>query len=99
MWSRAPHFDAEPGERGFDGGFGRLSGRATLALSGAGRRLTVELGDSYMHSQVYAPPDEDYVALEPMTAPADALTSGRGLRLAEPGAIFRASFRIEVGAL
>jgi len=76
-----------------------LTGRATLALSGAGRKLTVELGDSYMHSEVYAPPDEDYVALEPMTAPADALTSGRGLRLVEPAAIFCASFRIEVSTL
>jgi len=99
MSPRASHLHAELDERGFDDGFVRLTGRAALALSGAGRPLIVELGDGYTHSQVYTPPDEDCVALEPMTAPADALTSGRGLRLGEPGAVFRASFRIELSAL
>jgi galactose mutarotase-like enzyme len=36
------------------------------------------------------------VALEPMTAPTNALASGDGLRLVEPGASFSAAFRIAV---
>jgi hypothetical protein len=31
-----------------------------------------------------------------MTAPANALVSGRGLRLVEPGGLFRATFRVTV---
>jgi hypothetical protein len=31
-----------------------------------------------------------------MTAPANALVSGRGLRLVEPGGLFRATFRVNV---
>jgi hypothetical protein len=33
-----------------------------------------------------------------MTAPTSALTSGRGLRLVEPGRQFRAAFRICIAA-
>ena len=40
--------------------------------------------------------DKDYIAIEPMTAPANALVSGRGLRLVEPGGLFRATFRVTV---
>jgi len=94
-----PPFDAALGERGFDDGFALHAERATFALSGSGRRLAVQFLEGYTHAQVFAPPSEDCVALEPMTAPAAALTSGRGLRVVEPGASFRASFRIEVSAL
>ena len=38
----------------------------------------------------------DLLALEPMTAPTNALVSGRGLRLVKPGAKFSTSFRIRV---
>ena len=37
-----------------------------------------------------------YIAIEPMTALTNALVSGRGLRLVEPGDKFRASFRVKV---
>jgi hypothetical protein len=36
------------------------------------------------------------IAIEPMTAPANALISGRGLHLVEPGGLFRATFRVNV---
>jgi aldose 1-epimerase len=58
----------------------------------------VELVGGYRYAQVFAPRDQDYVALEPMTAPTNALASGRGLRLAAPGETFRAAFRIGVDA-
>jgi galactose mutarotase-like enzyme len=52
--------------------------------------------EGYRNAQVFAPKDKSYIALEPMTAPTSALTSGRGLRLVEPGGKFRAVFRIGI---
>jgi aldose 1-epimerase len=91
-------FDAELGTTSFDDGFALLDEQPIFALSGAGRRVAVELLEGYSHAQVFAPAGHDYVALEPMTAPTDALASGRGLRLVEPGARLRAAFRIRIEA-
>jgi aldose 1-epimerase len=91
-----PGFQAELGEASFDDGFALLDERSVLSLSGAGRRLSVEMRGGYTHAQVFAPPGKDLVALEPMTAPANALVSGRGLRVVEPGGELRATFRIGV---
>jgi hypothetical protein len=65
-------------------------------VAGAGRRVSVDLLVGYRYAQVFAPKDTDYMALEPMTAPMSALTSGRGLRVVAPGGQFRAAFRIRV---
>ncbi|HMK72784.1 MAG TPA: aldose 1-epimerase [Myxococcaceae bacterium] len=93
----APPVDAELDDRAWDDGFAlHEPGRAALALAGAGRRITVELLSGYRFAQVFAPRDKPFVALEPMTAPANALVSGSGLSTAEPGVPFRASFRIRV---
>lgn len=91
-------FDAPLGDRAFDDGFSLLDERASFTLSGAGERIRVELLAGYPYAQIFAPPEQDYVALEPMTAPANALASGRGLRIVRPGAAFRSAFRIGVGA-
>ena len=48
-------------------------------------------------AQLFAPPSVDVVCPEPMTAPTDALRSGRGLRLVQPGRRFSAQFSVEVG--
>jgi aldose 1-epimerase len=56
----------------------------------------VELLAGYRYAQVFAPKDKDYIALEPMTAPASALTSGHGLRFLPPGERFQAAFRIRL---
>ena len=77
-----------------DDGFALLEERASFALAGAGRRVAVEFLHGYRYAQVFAPEGEDCVALEPMTAPTNALTSGRGLRLVAPGQACRAAFRI-----
>lgn len=89
-------FDGELGELGFDDGFALSEEAASFLLAGAGRLITIQLLAGYSYSQLFAPKDQDYVALEPMTAPANALVSGLGLRFVEPGGRFRVAFRIGV---
>jgi aldose 1-epimerase len=92
-------FDEQLGESTFDDCFALPGGSSTLSLAGAGRRITVEFLAGYRYAQVFAPLGKDYVALEPMTAPTSALTSGCGLNVVEPGAEFRSAFRIRVDSL
>jgi aldose 1-epimerase len=92
-------FDAELSDVGFDDGFALMEERALFSVTGGDRRITVELLAGYPYAQVFAPKDKDYIAFEPMTAPTNALTSGRGLRLVKSGEQFRAVFRIRVDVL
>jgi aldose 1-epimerase len=89
-------FSSELGERGFDDGFALGDPAASFALIGGGRRVTVEFLDGYLYAQIFAPKNEDLIAIEPMTAPTSALSSGRGLRIVEPGQDFQAAFRIRI---
>ncbi len=91
-----PAFDAKLGERRFDDGFKLLDSHARFSIMGNGRRITVEFVEGYSYAQIFAPPAHDYIAFEPMTAPTNALVSGRGLRIVAPGEIFRATFRVVV---
>lgn len=91
--------DEELGDRAWDDGFALLGTEgAGLAIAGAGRRITLELLAGYRYAQVFAPRDKDFIALEPMTAPTNALVRGSGLASAGVGAPFRASFRIRIEA-
>ncbi|HTR01983.1 MAG TPA: aldose 1-epimerase [Thermoanaerobaculia bacterium] len=91
-------FDAPLGARVFDDGFAVAAPHAAFVVSGAGRRIAVELLEGFRFAQVYAPAADALLALEPMTAPTDALVSGRGLTLVSPGERFRAAFRIGVSS-
>jgi aldose 1-epimerase len=94
-WDR---FDAELGARGLDDGFRLDAAGASFSLSGAGRRIRVEFLAGYAYAQLYAPPGQDLVAIEPMTAPTNALCSGAGLTLVAPGERYRAAFRVRVSS-
>jgi aldose 1-epimerase len=83
----------------FDDGYALDHPRASLAIAGAGRRVSIDLHEGYAYAQVYAPSGKDFVALEPMTAPTNALVTGRALQLVAPGARYTATFRIRVEAL
>jgi aldose 1-epimerase len=83
------------GDRTFDHGYQSATG-AWLRLRAGSRTIDVRLLEGYTHAQLFAPRAEDVIAFEPMTAPADALRSGNGLRTVAPGASFTASFRIDV---
>jgi aldose 1-epimerase len=89
-------FDAELDENSFDDGFALIEEQTTFSVIGAMCKVSVELLAGYRYAQVFAPKDKDYIAIEPMTAPASALTSGRGLRFVSPGERFQAAFRIGV---
>jgi aldose 1-epimerase len=84
------------GSRTFDDEF--VAPAEPFVLEGEGRRIEVSLGEGYPYAQVYAPDDDDVIAFEPMTAPTNALVSGRDLRLLEPGESYQASFSITVSA-
>ena len=94
-WSR---FDSELGERSFDDGFALFDARPSFSLTGGCRRITLEFLAGYPYTQIFAPNEQEFVAIEPMTAPTSALTSGRGLRVIAPGARFEATFRVRVEA-
>jgi aldose 1-epimerase len=86
------------GSRAWDDGFALRSEKAAFSISAGDTRISVELLEGFRFAQVYAPPAQDLVALEPMTAPTNALVSGRGLTIVEPGQRHRAVFRIAVSA-
>jgi aldose 1-epimerase len=79
-----------------DDGFALPSADWTMSISGGDRRIAVHALHGYPYAQVYAPIDPECIALEPMTAPTNALVSGDGLRLLAPSGSFEAAFRIEV---
>ncbi|HWH94316.1 MAG TPA: aldose 1-epimerase [Baekduia sp.] len=65
-----------------------------FTLAGGGHELTVRFDEGFTHLQLFTPPERPVVAIEPMTAPTDALRSGDGLRtVTEP---FRATFTVDL---
>jgi galactose mutarotase-like enzyme len=86
--------DGPLGTRTFDDGF--IAPAGPFALEGGGRRIEVSFDRGYPYAQVYAPDDDDVIAFEPMTAPTNALVSGRDLTLLEPGESYEATFSIAV---
>lgn len=87
------------GDRHFDDAYLAPTAGEPFALSGGGRRLELRLGEGYPFAQIYAPADADAVAIEPMTAPTNALLGGEGLRWLEPGAELTATFSIALSTL
>ena len=92
---------APPGPRAladaaYDDLYPTLEPEPEFAVETVSRRLEVSFGPTFTCGQVYAPAEADFICFEPMTAPTDALTTGDGLRLIEPGASFTATFRIDV---
>lgn len=68
-----------------------------FVLSGGGRRLELRMDAGFPYTQIYAPADTEAVAIEPMTAPTNALVAGGSeLRFVGPGESHAASFDITV---
>lgn len=89
-------FDALLGDSTFDDLFAVADSRPTFTLSGAGIRIVLEFLEGYGYAQIYAPRGKEFIALEPMTAPTNALHNGRGLHIVEPHGQYRAAFCVNV---
>ncbi|WP_156688511.1 aldose 1-epimerase [Mycobacterium sp. Marseille-P9652] len=83
------------GDKGFDDAYDEVPEGAVFAVSCGGRRLEVHFERGYPATQIFAPPAEDLVCFEPMTAPTDALRRG-GYRCAAPGEPAITQFSIRV---
>jgi galactose mutarotase-like enzyme len=84
------------GDRSLDDGYELPEHPRPFTVSAGGRTIGVEFVEGYTHAQAYAPAGQDLICFEPMTAPANALISHDGLRLAPSGEPFHAVFRITV---
>jgi aldose 1-epimerase len=83
------------GGRAFDDGFVVADGAGPFVLAGGGRRIAVAFETGYPFAQIFAPPDDDVVCFEPMTAPTDALRGRFGPPpTVAPGETYRARFSI-----
>jgi galactose mutarotase-like enzyme len=90
----APGRRAPIGDEDLDDAFTDLGEEPAFTIAGGGHELTVRFVEGYTHLQLFTPPNRPVVAIEPMTAPTDALRSGDGLRLVtEP---FRATFAVDL---
>jgi aldose 1-epimerase len=90
------HRDFLLADESWDDGLAGLETPAQFLVSDGERALSVSFETGYEWAQVYAPPGHDYICFEPMTAPTDALNSGEGLTVIDPGESYRASFTIAV---
>jgi aldose 1-epimerase len=82
--------------REFDDGFDEVGEPAGFSVSGGGQELELTFRHGYPCAQVFAPASGQFICFEPMTAPANALRSGDGLRLLLPGERFSAGFSVAV---
>jgi aldose 1-epimerase len=80
----------------YDDGFDSLAEPARFSAQAGTRRIELELVEGYPCAQVYAPRTGQFICFEPMTAPADALRSGEGLRVLAPGERQRATFVLSI---
>jgi galactose mutarotase-like enzyme len=96
----------ELASREFDDGFDSVAEPARFSVA-AGRRIEIEFLEGFPCAQVFAPlarrasgslpPGErQFICFEPMTAPANALRSGMGLRVLDAGERYRARFSVQV---
>jgi aldose 1-epimerase len=83
----------------WDDAFSGLVRPAVFVLTGGRRRIELEFLEGYTHAQVFAPPGENFICFEPMTAATNALVTGIDLPWVAPGEQFRSAFRVSVSAL
>jgi len=83
------------GDRVLDDGFDEVPQGSVFAISGGDRRIEVSFEQGYPAAQLFAPAGDALVAIEPMTAPTDALRRG-GYRMVPPGESATARFSIRV---
>lgn len=83
----------------WDAGLALEDPRCRFSVTGPDGARSVELLEGFSFGQIFAPPGSEFICFEPMTAPANALISGDGLPVLNPGEAHRARFRITVSDL
>jgi aldose 1-epimerase len=85
------------GARTWDDAFRAPASGEAFVLAGPDRRLELRMDSGYPFTQIFAPEGLDAVAIEPMTAPTNALLeAGPELTFVPPGETFAAMFSISV---
>jgi aldose 1-epimerase len=79
----------------YDDGFDNVRDGSVFALTGGDRRIEVKFEKGYPAAQLFAPPTDAIVAIEPMAAPTDALRRGN-YRFAVAGKPETVRFSIKV---
>lgn len=79
----------------YDDGFDEVPEGAVFSLTGGDRRVDVTYEIGYPAAQLFAPPGDALVGIEPMAAPTDALRRG-GYRSAVEGSPATARFSITI---
>lgn len=88
------------GQRAYDDGYTTKANPATFVLAGGDRRIELTFERGYPFAQVFAPPGEELICFEPMTAPTNGLVNGGPeLRVVEPGGAYEAVFRIAINSI
>jgi galactose mutarotase-like enzyme len=82
------------GDQSWDDGLDGLTSPPEFSVWGGDHRLAVTFDEGYAFAQVFAPPGQDFICFEPMTAATDALNSGDGLIVVAPGAEHGAAFTV-----
>ena len=82
------------GRRVYDDGYDALGPEPEFRVAGGGRSLSVCFLAGYPIAQFFAPRGQDVVCFEPMTAPTNALVTGRRLRWINPGRRCYAAFEV-----
>src|SRR6201996_289686 len=84
-------------DRTYDDAFLAPPPGSAFALSGPDRRIELRMDRGYPYTQIFAPAETDAAAVEPMTAPTNALLAGGPeLTIVPPGETFAATFSISV---
>jgi aldose 1-epimerase len=82
-------------QRTWDDGFDRIDPPARFELRAGRRTIALEYAEGYPVAQIFAPPDQEYVCVEPMTARTDALNGpDGGFRCVPAGERRTATFRV-----
>jgi aldose 1-epimerase len=84
------------GDQSWDDGLAGLGSPPEFSVSAGAQTLTVTFDEGFPYAQVFAPDGQPFICFEPMTAPTNALASGVGLGLVEPGEEYRTAFSIAV---
>jgi aldose 1-epimerase len=84
------------GRRTFDDGYALGRDRRLAIESEDGHSLELRGRSNYPYAQVWVPAGESFVALEPMTAPTNALVAG-DTTVVRPGDTFTAAFTLTLG--